>query len=60
MWRALEKDTLHYILPLISVEGTEFARMEKIIIQENVDKWITYELGDKPFHMHLKACVNHL
>jgi len=51
---------LDYVAPTIT-EGKQYAQIPKSEILANVEKWkntlVGYVLGNKPFYLHLKACV---
>ena len=52
---------LEFIEPVKNPEGKEYVAILRTEIAENIGRWsntlVEYVVGDKPFYMHLKACI---
>jgi len=55
---------IEFIEPLNSIDGSSYVSILKSEIDENIDKWsntlVGYVIGNKPFYVHLKACISRL
>jgi len=60
---SIESD-VEYIEPIRSLDGKEVATITRFETLNNVNKWpnmlVVYVMGNKPFFVHLKACVSRL
>jgi len=57
----MDECKLNFVQPLSSPDGSPYASIYIFEIEDNVSKWsntlVGYVIGDKPYCMHLKACV---